>query len=328
MTVVEEVDLCFIVYDARSGSTYLGNVLDKHPALVVPPETNFIGTILHHWRRDSIESESELSTVNEILRRDDKFADWQVDIEDFRRRISRRLPVSLSQYFTALFSSYAKRLDSRPSCICIKKDTNLFAFQRIKRVFPNSKFINIVRDGRAVFASKKSALHSRTRKPFETNPVRAALDWVEVNEWFIALCKSFPEDSILVYYEEFLENTESEIGNILDFLGLERMHIDWRRLHDSDSKLVTDRYIKTGIHRNVQKRPQLDRINAWKKNLSFSEVALYEAVAGKYLMRHNYDPSLHCKLLTSIPVVFVRRLLKWLRGVKRGSNTRVLGGWE
>ena len=51
---MNSVNIFFILYDARSGSTFLSNLLVKNYDIVIPPESNFIIKITKHYKKDTI----------------------------------------------------------------------------------------------------------------------------------------------------------------------------------------------------------------------------------------------------------------------------------
>ena len=121
----------FIVYDNRSGSTLLSALLDRYPSISVSPETDRIAEIL------------EDSATNKRARREHQ----ETVPEAVRER--------LDQVIGELCGSAAGITHQ-----LIKGPRLQFHLAELSAAFPDCLFVQIVRDGRAVFASKK-----RTRSP-------------------------------------------------------------------------------------------------------------------------------------------------------------------
>ncbi|GAN31521.1 sulfotransferase [Candidatus Brocadia sinica JPN1] len=85
-------------------------------------------------------------------------------------------------------------------------------------MFPDAKFIHIVRDGRDVFDSW------RKMNSFNDNVAAAALDWryklFRIEKSF----KKIPEENkITIRYEDLLENPENTIKSICSVIGIGRL---------------------------------------------------------------------------------------------------------
>jgi hypothetical protein len=153
--------------------------------------------------------------------------------------------------------------------------------------FPKAKFLHIVRDGRAVFASKKKARHSKTNRPFETSPVRAAEIWTDFVLAFDAFRKRHPQGAFEVSYERLLEDLSGVCSEIFRFLEVEPDPSVAARARESlEPSYVVDR--SRHLHANVASPPRLERIDAWREELSNREIRAYETVASRALEAKGY----------------------------------------
>lgn len=135
----------------------------------------------------------------------------------------------------------------------------------LSRLFPESKFLVLVRDGRDVALSL-------LRKPWgPTNVYACAKYWRECTQKSAALVRLRETGRALeLRYEDFLDRPEEIARAALRFLG-----------EDPDSPAVIrwiDR-LRRGNH------------TKWKDEMSASDIRLFEEVAGDALRMHGYECS-------------------------------------
>ena len=164
-----------------------------------------------------------------------------------------------------------------------KKGTYLKYYKQLKDIFPNAKFIHIIRDGRAVFNSKKNSIYSVTGKPFETNALRAAKVWKEKVLLSKKVNDLYQDTSIIIHYENLILDTDQTLSEILEFLDLDYLNAKKSNLNYK----VPLRY--GNLHENIRKKPLKSRINSWKEELSKQELKEYEYVAGTILNLEGYS---------------------------------------
>ena len=272
----------FIMYDSRSGSTFLANLLVEQFGVVVPPESRFLPGFLQTKLSNS--SIINLFKFLEVLKRDNKFLDWSLGYLYIFFKLFLKKCRSHRDFITQLIFSYYDKNKIKSKDISLfgfKKGSYISYVDRILEVFPNSKIIYLIRDGRAVFSSKKTSLYSETKLPFETNPERAADIWIKSIDKFEYFMNQYPNNFLLTKYESIIEDETNELKRILKFLDLEDIH------SIKYEYKIPEKYSK--LHDNVKKSPIISRISAWKNNLSNEEIIAYEKKAKDYLVKYGYE---------------------------------------
>lgn len=137
----------FLVGSGRSGTTLLRLMLDSHARIAIPPEAQFVVALssprLRLHRRPERAADMILAHP--------RFSRWGLDERWVRDRVKAVRPQSYSEVVQLMFSlfseSHGKQRwgDKTPS--------NVEFIGRLARLFPDAKFVHIVRDGRAVAAS-------------------------------------------------------------------------------------------------------------------------------------------------------------------------------
>lgn len=143
--------------------------------------------------------------------------------------------------------------------------------------FPDSRFILIIRDGRAVGLSKIKA------KFGTANIFYAAEQWKKEVENQKNFYLENPERCCLVYYEDLVLSPEKELKNICEFLE-EKYEPSMLQYYKNNN------YIEETNKFNINTFKKLDPaiINKWKQGLSRHQINIFETIAGDELKKNNY----------------------------------------
>jgi hypothetical protein len=142
-------DPVFIVGCERSGTTLVRLMLDSHPAFAIPDESHFIVEL--HRRRRSRQAPAQ--TVERALAHP-RFERWGLDPALVRRRIARDPPRSFASAMRVLFAAYAA-VQGKPRW-GDKSPPYTAHIPLLARLFPQARFVHVIRDGREVAASLAS----------------------------------------------------------------------------------------------------------------------------------------------------------------------------
>jgi hypothetical protein len=274
-------DPFFILYDARSGSTFLANQLMHRYRVGITPETEFVPLLIEYYSSMTVGTDRELAQAIEISFWDPKFSDLGLDKGALTDALRKNLPLSLSAFIFRILAIYGERNVPDATRYGIKKGSYVYQLASLQRLFPQAQFICVIRDGRAVFHSKKHSRYSRTGRPFATDPAEAAAMWKER----VALMRELEQSCdkcFVIRYEELIVDTERCVNAIAKFLGVDQC----RDRHGT--YLVNERY-GVDLHRNADREPLQERLNAWADGLSPQEIEAYELVAGDELEREGYS---------------------------------------
>ncbi len=142
----------------------------------------------------------------------------------------------------------------------------ILELELLASLFPDSKYIYIVRDGRDVALSL-------LRKPWGPNNVYGcAKYWAECNQETSALTSLRNKGQLFeLRYEDLLDEPQKVIAQVFSFLGEPAL---------SEQQMAeTCADIKAGNY------------NKWQKRMSPQEISLFETIAGDTLNRHGYATS-------------------------------------
>ena len=278
----------FIGACPRSGTTLLRSLLNNHPDLAMPAETDFL---LYLWA-----NRGRLGDLRDPARRR-RLAEWIFDTPD---RGGRRIragvfsrdeavervaaaPPTLGSVFSAVFALFAEAKgkprwgDKRPGYA--GHISTLFA------LFPHAQFINVVRDPRA-------ATDSQMRAPWYRDlPEPALAASVATWEFAVARVDRFagelrPDQLLDVRYEDLVREPELTLERICAFAGLRGGDAIAEMLARPRSGGLQDDW-----HAKVPEPISTAPVDAWRDRLEPSQVALIEHATRAQLERFGYTPT-------------------------------------
>jgi len=288
LTGPKRKDPLFLVGDSRSGTTFLANLLINHRDIGLAPESKFILRLLDNFEDRPMTGEASLDSALEMIFHEKKFLDWNIDRGDLRSALKGRLPLTFDDLSRFILLYYCDRHFSECRVWGLKKGGRyILEASRLLRHFPQARFVHLIRDGRAVFSSKRKAIHSGSGRPLETNVIRAAQTWVDSVEAFDLFRKHHPDSALEVSYEALLTNLDDVLERIFVFLSVDLdPNIAARARESLDPAYVVER--SRHLHANVSKPPLPERIASWRNELPEREVRTYEMVARRVLEEKGY----------------------------------------
>ena len=306
--------LSFLAYDNRSGSTWLSSLLDENPKLAVTAESELLFHIL--IGPDYYENKSQILKLLESLYIERQFTNWKIARDILEKTLTDSLPLSAEDLFRKILHEYFKK-NKQNAEIWVYKGCPPEWVEQTKRRFHKAKFIFIYRDGRAVFASKKKTNSLKFDELMDKDPIRSAKKWVKC---FNQVDELNEKELFSIQYENLVKNTDKELNKLLKFLiGCEKSDIDRKIESNYQSKIPI---AEKQIHSNLNKGPLSSRIDAWKNDLSFEEVFLYEKIAHSCLTKCRYQTQLFGKPLSKTHkfkiyilrvTLIVERLIKFMK---------------
>lgn len=209
---MESVGPFFIGGDGRSGTTLLSIMLDSHPLMVCIPELHFNGA--QNLGRDTVEGRNDrflvrcaragfpqtavLAGIHKMLER----PGWEGN--KFRERCD-----VIRQMADAAVMRDAKE------CWGLKIMKEITRPGRYLKVFPDAKFLCMVRDPRDVYASQK-----QWPTWGYTSPSDASEGFLKVTSSFRAWCDENHGRGMFVRYETLVDQPTETMSKVLEFLGL------------------------------------------------------------------------------------------------------------
>lgn len=266
----------FIVGSERSGTTMLRLMLNKHPELFVPPESHFIATVIDEFGLECLLNESKIHRIIDKIVSSKRWQDWKEDPYKLRDYILLNRPETMAEliHYVFKYSSGEKPYwgDKTPRYVQYLEDISI--------LYPSSKFVHIIRDGRDVCVSM-----------LKTNWFGGSVR-VIASKWCYAVdCadefQARQEDRLLTFtYEDLVKSSESCLSDICGFIGVEYEDSMTEFYADSQENIAKD---SRKYHKKLSKKPSVSDLQRWKNELSPLQVLVYESVASSHLKKHGYQ---------------------------------------
>ena len=237
----------------RSGTTLLGSLLSCIPESCVTPESGF--KLQVPWKKFTSSEE-----YKKALSANWKFTMWGITPD----QLDQLSLTSEAEFFQGLVTAYHGR---KPKYWVDHTPCNLQDIRRLTDIFPEAKFIHIIRDGRAV---------ANSIMPLEwgpNTPITAAKEWIQKVAYGLAAETLFPDRVMKVYYEEVVADPVLQVGNILQFLGVDYCLSSTEDFNLSNN--IVPNYSKKQ-HAFVGQLPQKEFANKWQWELSITQIRDFE----------------------------------------------------
>lgn len=265
----------------RSGTTLLRTMLNSHPDLAVPHETLFL---VPAWRRrdafgDLGTAEARVAVARWLLDlKKSRFHRLGIEAEELVERFA-AAPPTLGSLMEACFALYAEHNgkerwgDKRPSYA-----RNLDA---VFGLFPDTQFVNVVRDPRACVLSMRKAWPSWGLLASATEV------WERTDADVQRAIKRLRADQILeIKYEDLINRPDETLHLLCEFYGLDTGGIGRMMDYHRGSKLPTGE-----LYENAARPVNTASLQKWAKELEPAEIALIERTLGKRMRHYGYEPS-------------------------------------
>jgi hypothetical protein len=276
----------FLVGCPRSGTTLLRRMVQAHPQIAITPETHWIVKTFN--RRDGLTPEGHVTpALLEQLGQDERFTRLEPDVSELERLIADPGPVHYSRFVSAVFDAFG-RAREKP-LVGDKTPGYSLGIPTLAELWPEARFVHIVRDGRDVCLSamnwtrKLPSLESRYPTWRSEPAITAALWW----DWH---ARAAHEDGRALgdhrfhelRYEELVSESESTCSALCDFLGVP-YDAAMLRFHEGRTKS------KPGLSAKKAWLPVTPGLRNWRTELPEAEVAGFEAAAGPLLEGLGYE---------------------------------------
>lgn len=177
-----------------------------------------------------------------------------------------------SLLYIKLMEQFTPKNDDINLCetyIGAKNPHDTIHLQLLNKMFPNSRFINVIRDGRSVVASMINGYVG------PDNIIEAALLW----KAYVHYADKYNGNNILnVYYEKLLLNSDETIKQVCSFLDIPYDENMIRNFTSENSSFSKTRV--KGIDKS--------RINRFEQGLTEDQLFIVEYILKEELINHGY----------------------------------------
>jgi hypothetical protein len=285
----------FIIGASRSGTTLLRLMLNAHSHLAIPGEMKYFQSIdcdvsLSSWRDVGPETNYRALVRDYLEKRRALFPVAADTLEEMILADSER---TLRAPYRLLLAYWASHL-GKPRW-GEKTPSNLFSVDILRDMFPDARFINVVRDPRAVVQSMNAIDY------YSNETVFNALNWrksIRTGEQLFRDCLS-PEQLLTIRYEDLVSKPEPTLTSICGFLD-EPFEPVMLQFYKTSEQFMPNPIRTPSIRKPVNQ----DSLTKWVTKLSSSDVALIETICATEMNHLGYErrsPSSSWLPITALP---------------------------
>ncbi|HEV8565161.1 MAG TPA: sulfotransferase [Actinomycetota bacterium] len=268
----------FIVARGRSGTTLLRAILDAHPDLAIPGESHFAVSFAMRRHRFERGGAFDVDTFVRDLLQHWGFRRWEIPQDQVRAAFAETPPADVAAAIRLAFAVYAHSRgkprygDKTPGFVL---HVGLLA-----ELFPESRFVHLIRDGRDVALSYLDT-------DFGVNTLTdAAIYWDRfVRKGRDAGRALAPGRYLEVRYEDLVADVEQTTRRVCEHIELPfdpSMLTYFERANDLDALSHAEH------HRNIL-LPPTSGLRDWRSQMAAADVAVFEALAGNLLTDLGYE---------------------------------------
>lgn len=283
----------FVIGNPRSGTSLLRLMLMSHPLVVIPPEAGF-AVWLHPKYAAWSPGEGYEAFVEDLLETR-KFEFWNLGGDEISRSLAAQGPEDYGALVAAVYRCYAQGVKPEATCWGDKNNFHVGEVDRLKAIFPNGRFIHIVRDGRNVAVSYRR-LHQRDMKsryapslPFDVGEI--AREWAHNVTRVEEAMAGFgdPARVLTVRLEDLTRRPKEILEDVCRVLGLrfDPSMLEYHRLTPNEGGEPAE--FLQWKERNAQPVEATDT-DEYLGVLSVEEIRAFEEIAGHALERFGYLP--------------------------------------
>ncbi|MEE2711619.1 MAG: sulfotransferase [Planctomycetota bacterium] len=264
----------FIGGCSRSGTTLLGSMLGAHSDALCTPESQFKTEAFRE--HDPLSPNADLAAAFTWLRHHRRFRFWGLPASP----ADAKLDDGYRGLLEWIVGRYGDSVGKHESTVWVDHTpNNLERGRALLSVFPEARFVHIVRDGRAVAASVLPL-------DWGPNTIREAATWWASKLAFgLAAESHLASDQIIrVRYEDLLHHPARELERLCEALD---MPFEERMIDATGFQAPS---YTTTQHELVGQLPNASRADRWRTQLSDRDIEIFEARAQDLLVYLGYEP--------------------------------------
>ncbi|MFZ4520173.1 MAG: sulfotransferase family protein [Bacteroidales bacterium] len=292
---LSKIPIFFILGRPRSGTTLLTTLFNAHPNIRIAPEFPVMLFLYQRFRKVKKWDETTIRSFVDHVFYFSKFnvrrvENLKFDKEHIVSELLRYQDKGSIQLFLKCINYYAFSLYTKEETLWIGDKNPVYSMSanRFRKIFPEAKFICIIRDYRDNFISIKKLAEKEVA-------VEAPQISLQVGRWryftrlFLNLKRRYPEKYYILRYEDLVTDQEATFRSLCEFLAIayDPSVFDFHKKKEETVDTYGN-FIYEKFHENLMKPINTGRMNTWQSVLSPEEVRTADQIAGKYADRLGY----------------------------------------
>jgi len=286
---IKEFPFFFIIGRSRSGTTMLRSMFDAHPNVIIPFESPYIFLLRRKYCKIKIWSkEILLEFYNDLFNTTWKFQIWDIDKEKLKEDLLKC--EGKNDYFTICKTVHLNYISvfKKENIKVIGDKTPKYAVKidTLIRLFPEARFIHIIRDYR-------DQLHSSLKVDFLDSIIPEILYQWKYSAVLVKKIKAkYPDKIFSIRYEDLVKDPARGFSEICNFLNIPYFEssLDFYK-KENEIKNQINLELFNRVQTSLFKPIDDSRIDRWKGNLNEQQLKIADLIAGKTGEMYDYHRS-------------------------------------
>tara|TARA_R110002049_G_scaffold227647_1_gene399782 strand:- start:425 stop:1291 length:867 start_codon:yes stop_codon:yes gene_type:complete len=281
----------FIIGNPRSGTSLFRMMMSSHSSIVVPPESGFIQwwhKVYKDWTIENSRSDEDISKFISDLKTSKKIETWDLDYSALSTLIKEEKPKSYKELTSLVILQYGLQNNKHATALGDKNNYYVDHLGMLNQIYPEAKYLIIVRDCRDVVCSylNVNALttDSKYKPKFPETIKEMSLDWLNKNTEILNFLKSINASNyVLIRYEDLLIRPKEELQKCTEVLGLEfeTKMLDYYKNNLEPSALLDWK-------KKTNEQIDINNTKKYLEQLSNSEINEIMSVSGDLMNKFGY----------------------------------------
>jgi hypothetical protein len=296
---IKDIPIFFIMGRPRSGTTLLTTLFNAHPNVKIAPEFPIMLFLYQQFKNVKVWDEATIrsfvdhafyySGSSKINSR--RVENLKIDKEFIIGELLKHKEDGNIQLFLKSINYYAFSLYEKKETLWIGDKNPVYSIfaHRFRKIFPDAKFICIVRDYRDNFISIRRLVEKEIAVEAPSIPLQVGR-WRYFVKLFLDCKKRYPDQYYILKYEDLVTKQEETFRSLCDFLGIvydPKVFEFYKKKEETIEAYGTPTWEK--FHENLMKPINTSRMNTWQNDLTKAQVSLADHVAGKYADLLGYE---------------------------------------
>ena len=288
----------FVVGVDRSGTTLLSLIISSHPLIAIPYESHFIVAMAEKYGTDiaplpAIKQQDLLANIiNQPY-----VKDWDYEINS--ENIELTANDNVSNIIEKVYKNYARQAGK--SIWGDKSPDNTPHIDSLNKLYPDAKYIHIIRDGRDVADSIKGQHWGGSSLPVTLRHWDRTVTLADKMLGMLA-----PAQVHSLRFEDLVSSPEESVRAITSFLGVAYSPDMLTDYSTSAEEKVGDRI--SGHHAHLKEALSPSQAFKWQHKMSPVDQSIAYEIVGETLQKYGYLPG-----VTHHPLKGFRKLVHYFK---------------
>ncbi len=250
--------------------------MNAHPNVIGPPEYSFIVYLYSRYGNKKHWTKADIAEFIEALYFRPLFSLWLINKDELTEKLNAIADKADYALICKIIFYQMSQGKENISLFCDKNPENSLFINTLLKVFPDAKFIHMVRDPR-------DNVNSQSRSFKKKNIYLIARRWMGYNTAIENEKKKMPARFHALLYENLVTTTEASMKAVCEFLGITYSpSMIEHQFNDRIESLKENKFIERvkTIHKGLLNPINTSNIGKWQKEMSPQSIAITESITG------------------------------------------------